>query len=107
MEILLAEHDPATVGYWHDTVHAEVMHRLGLVDREAWLARYGSRTVGSHLHDVDGVTDHRAPGEGDAEWDHLARDLPPSALRVFEVNQHRPDEAVEHGIRLLTERRVL
>ncbi len=107
LEILLAEHDPATVGYWHDTGHAEVMHRLGLVDREAWLARYGSRTVGSHLHDVDGVTDHRAPGEGDAEWDHLARDLPPSALRVFEVNQHRPDEAVEHGIRLLTERRVL
>ncbi len=98
---LLLEHEPSVVGYWHDTGHAEVMHRLGLCDRDTWLARLGPRTVGAHLHDVQGAIDHRAPGEGDAAWEGIARDLPHTALRVFEIDQRRSEEAVRASIGVL------
>ena len=51
---LLADHDPAVVGYWHDVGHVEVHHRLGLTDRGTWFDLLGDRIVGVHLHDVRG-----------------------------------------------------
>lgn len=99
--MLLLEHGPEAVGYWHDTGHAEVMHRLGMVERGDWLRRLGSRTVGTHINDVDVVTDHRAPGEGTSPWDELLAGLPDTAIRVFEINQHRPDEALRRGLEVI------
>lgn len=99
--MLLLEHGPEAVGYWHDTGHAEVMHRLGLVERGEWLRRLGPRTVGTHINDVDGVTDHRAPGEGTSPWDALLAGLPDAAIRVFEINQHRPGEALRRGLEVI------
>jgi sugar phosphate isomerase/epimerase len=95
------------VGYWHDVGHAEVQWRLGYVDKRAWLDALAPRTLGCHLHDVDGIGDHRAPGRGDVEWEYLARGLPAGALRVFEINQHQPDEAVAGAIAFLRERGVV
>ena len=63
--------------------------------------------VVSHLHDVDGIGDHRAPGHGDVEWGYIAAGLPPSALRVFEINQHQPADAVAGAIPFLRERGVV
>ena len=100
-ELLLADYEPGVAGYWHDVGHAEVMHRLGLGNREAWLDRLGPRTVGCHLHDVEGIGDHRAPGEGDVSWEYIARGLPAGALRVFEINQRRSDAAVRNALHLL------
>jgi sugar phosphate isomerase/epimerase len=104
---LLAPYPPELVGYWHDVGHAEVLHRLGLIDRERWLRELGSRAIGSHLHDVDGIGDHRAPGRGDVQWDYIARGLPPGALRVFEIDQRQPDDAVAAAIGYLRERGVV
>lgn len=104
---LLAEHPRDVVGYWHDVGHAEVLHRLGLADASAWLPALRERTLGVHLHDVDGIGDHRAPGRGDVEWEHVARELPADALRVFEIDQHQPDEAVAGAIDFLRARRVV
>lgn len=104
---LLAPYPPEVAGYWHDVGHAEVQARLGYVDKRAWLDALGPRTLGAHLHDVDGIGDHRAPGHGDVEWDYIARGLPASALRVFEINQHEPDEAVAGAISFLRERGVV
>ena len=104
---LLAAYPPELVGHWHDVGHAEVLHRLGLIDRERWLRELGPRTVGSHLHDVDGIGDHRAPGRGDVQWDYIARGLPPAALRVFEIDQRQPDDALAAAIGYLRERGVV
>src|SRR5206468_2744054 len=60
--------DLERAGYWHDVGHAEVLHRLGLVDRHAWLSCNADRCVGAHVHDVRGIGDHRAPGDGDVSW---------------------------------------
>jgi len=62
---LLAPYPTAVAGYWHDVGHAEVLHRLGLVDRSAWFDLLGGRLIGVHLQDVRGLVDHRAPGRGD------------------------------------------
>ncbi len=104
---LLGEYPAGLVGYWHDVGHAEVQARLGYVDKHAWLDALGPRALGTHLHDVDGIGDHRAPGRGDVEWDYIARGLPASALRVFEINQLEPDEAVAGAIAFLRERGVV
>lgn len=104
---LMADYPPEQVGYWHDVGHAEVQWRLGFVDKRAWLDALGPRTIGTHLHDVDGIGDHRAPGRGDVEWDYIAAGLPKDALRVFEINQRQPDEAVAGAIAFLRDRGVV
>ena len=104
---LLAGIAPEVVGYWHDVGHAEVQWRLGLVDKRLWLDTNGPRCIGSHLHDVDGIGDHRAPGHGDVEWDYIAAGLPAAALRVFEINQSQPAEAVAAAIPFLRARGVI
>jgi sugar phosphate isomerase/epimerase len=104
---LLADLPADVAGYWHDVGHAEVQWRLGLVDKRAWLDANGGRCIGSHLHDVDGIGDHRAPGHGDVEWDYIAAGLPAGALRVFEINQSQPAEAVAGAIGFLRARGVV
>jgi len=104
---LLAEYPPSLVGYWHDVGHAEVLGRLGLVDKYRWLRELGHRCLGAHLHDVDGLADHRPPGGGDVDWAYVAQGLPPQAPRVFEINQKTPEEQVAASIGFLRERGVL
>ena len=104
---LFADYAPEVAGYWHDVGHAEVQSRLGLVDKKLWLDTNGPRCIGSHLHDVIGLADHRAPGNGDVEWEYIARGLPATALRVFEINQSQSAEAVGAAIAFLRERGVV
>jgi sugar phosphate isomerase/epimerase len=104
---LLADYAPDVAGYWHDVGHAEVQARLGYVDKREWLEKLGARTIGCHLHDVDGIGDHRAPGNGDVDWTYLAAGIPPGALRVFEINQHEPEEALAGAIAYLREHGVV
>src|SRR3990172_6294109 len=84
----LIEELPAGVGgYWHDVGHAEVQWRLGLVDKHLWLDTNGPRCIGCHLHDVTGLADHRAPGNGDVDWTYIRDGIPAGALPLLEVNQ--------------------
>jgi sugar phosphate isomerase/epimerase len=104
---LLADYPPTVVGYWHDMGHAEVLDRLELVDKHRWLTELGDRCLGVHLHDVVGLKDHQTPGQGDADWEYVARYLPPTALRVCEINQHTPEEQVATAIPYLREQGIL
>jgi sugar phosphate isomerase/epimerase len=104
---LLADYDNTIAGHWHDVGHAEVQARLGMIDRGAWFPKLTSRTIGSHLHDVDGLLDHRAPGNGDVDWGYIAAGLPSAALRVFEIDQRQSDDAVSKSIDFLRERNVV
>lgn len=106
-EMLLADYSTDVAGYWHDVGHAEVQWRLGLVDKRLWLNTNGVRTIGTHLHDVTGLADHRAPGHGDVEWDYVRDGLPATAMRVFEINQSQPADAVRAAIPFLRERGVI
>jgi len=95
------------VGSWLDIGHAEVLDRLGLEYHHRWLNELASRCIGSHVHDVDGLADHRAPGHGTADWEHYAAMLPPDIPRVFEINQKAPEDQVAAAIPFLRDRGVL
>lgn len=81
-------------GYWHDVGHAEVLHRLGFIDRGTWLDAHAQRCIGAHLHDVAGIGDHRTPGDGDVSWDYVIAGVRHLPRYTLEINQHQPDERV-------------
>ncbi len=92
------------VGYVHDVGHAEVQHRLGVIDRSAWWDLAGPRLVQLHLHDVRGLLDHRAPGNGDVDWAWLAARIAeanPRAQRTLEIDQVEPDEDLARAVQVL------
>ena len=101
MTELLAPYPRELAGYWHDVGHAEVQHRLGLTHMDAWFDELGERLLGTHLHDVQRLKDHRAPGNGDVDFEALAKRLPASAARTFEVDQHESDTDLEASLDLL------
>jgi sugar phosphate isomerase/epimerase len=101
MQILLADYPPAVAGFWLDVGHAEVLDRLGFLPHTRWLDEVGSRCVGTHVHDVDGLADHRAPGFGTADWPHYAAKLPPHIPRVNEINQRQDEDRVGGAIAYL------
>ena len=92
---------PEQAGYWHDTGHAEVLHRLGFLDRHAWLDHWSSRCIGAHLHDVSGIGDHRSPGDGDVDWGYIVAGVGHLAAFTLEINQHQPDERVAGAVAFL------
>jgi len=98
---LLAPYPPHVAGYWHDVGHAEVLHRIGLVERSSWFDLLGDRVLGTHLSDVAGLRDHRAPGNGDVDYRWLAARIPAGATRTLEIDQREPDEAVGRTLDVL------
>ncbi len=104
---LLLPYANREAGFIYDTGHCEVQARLGMIDRAGWFPALTPRTIGAHLHDVSGILDHRAPGNGTLDWAYVAAALPPAALRVLEIDQHEPDGLVGEGIEFLRQRGVL
>ena len=100
-EVLLEGFSLDEAGYWHDVGHAEVLHRLGFNDRDTWLDTLSDRCIGAHLHDVSGIGDHRAPGDGDVDWRYLTAGLRHLPKYTLEINQHQPDEQVRGAIGFL------
>lgn len=89
------------IGYWHDVGHAEILGELGFYSQREWLERFGSRMIGIHLHDCDGLTDHIAPGLGSIDWPLVAEHTPSSALRTFEVRGFTTPEQLRSAQDLL------
>ncbi len=95
---ILAWFPENTVGYWHDTGHAQAQANLGFAPHADWLRAYATRIVGLHLHDAVGVNNHCAPGVGNVDWVGLAALVPPHAIRTLEVDSTVSAEAVRAGV---------
>lgn len=85
---LLASLPPdAPVGYWHDTGHAHIKERLGMLDHRAHLARNAARLVGFHLHDVSAAgLDHQAIGAGTIDFRMVSEFWRPEHQLVLEFS---------------------
>jgi len=87
--------DDPCLGYWHDTGHAEIKRRLGLLDSRAHLESLADRLVGFHLHDVDDSgRDHRPVGSGSVDFKEIAHFVRPGQLFVLEPSPRLDAEEV-------------
>jgi sugar phosphate isomerase/epimerase len=92
---------PEQIGYWHDVGHAQKLEHLGFYSQREWLTRFADRMIGVHLHDIDGLTDHIAPGLGSVDWPLVSRFIPPTAIRTFEVRGFTTAEQISAAQDLL------
>lgn len=108
-EVLFSIYPKNLVGYLHDVGHAEVQHRLGLIDRQSWWSieeefSPGKSLVGLHIHDVDGLQDHVAPGAGSVDFDWLRNQIikhNKHASITFEIDQRQSPNQVQEGLKIV------
>ena len=98
---LLSGAETNSVGYWHDVGHVEVQQRLGFTPHKEWLLRFNDRMIGIHLHDVIGLSDHRAPGKGNVNWGMIAKHLPQGVIRTCEIGEWNEEEHIREAIPFL------
>lgn len=90
--IILKEFAGSTVGYWHDTGHAQILSILGLAPKqEDCLQHYHQSLTGFHLHDVIGCQDHLAPSKGNLSFSFIKEYSTTETLKVIEA--HHPATA--------------
>jgi sugar phosphate isomerase/epimerase len=86
-ELLSGMPPPASVGYWHDTGHADLKERMGLISHRAQLEANASRLLGFHLHDVSADEhDHQAIGSGAIDFAMVSQFWRPEHLFVIELS---------------------
>ncbi len=101
MEELLQLADPSRLGFIYDVGHAQALCQLGFFPAEEWLNRYSDRILGTHLHDVIGLTDHLAPGLGEIDFKTLSYRLPEDSFRTLELLPGNTLAQVKDGIKYL------
>jgi sugar phosphate isomerase/epimerase len=107
MAELLDEVSEGVVGYWHDVGHAEVQQQLEFSLHEEWLLRLKDRMVGIHLHDIRGISDHHAPGQGSMNWEMIASYLTQGTIRVCEIGEWNDEEQMQGVVRFLRRKGIL
>ena len=92
----LREFNRPSVGYWHDTGHAQIKENLGFIQHAMHLESLASRLIGFHVHDVQFPgRDHREPGSGMIDFAALKPWVKPEHTKVFELSPSlSPDEAL-------------
>ncbi len=103
LDALLGLAGPDRLGFVYDVGHDQTLFRLGFYPQNAWLERFGTRIVGTHLHDVIGTTDHYAPGLGEVDFDRVAAYLPEKAFRTCEFQEFNTPEQLRSGLRFLAD----
>ena len=89
------------IRYWHDVGHAKVQENIGISSQRDLLEAYSEEMIGIHLHDVRGLDDHLAPGQGEMEFSDLRVFLRPSIIPVLEVHAKAKRKALLEGIRFV------
>jgi FMN phosphatase YigB (HAD superfamily)/sugar phosphate isomerase/epimerase len=95
--------DQDRLGFIYDVGHAQTLDQLGFYPHEEWLKRYANRIIGSHLHDVIGISDHRAPGLGEVDFRKVAAYLPKEAFRTLEIMSFNTPEQIKAGMKILVD----
>ncbi len=68
-----------------------------------FLAEFGDKTLGLHLHDVKGLEDHFAPFTGEVDWSELLKAAPKEALMVIEAHSKVSQRELEKSFTRLPE----
>jgi Sugar phosphate isomerases/epimerases len=91
----------ASCGYWHDTGHADIKEKMGVINHRLQLDLMKGRTLGFHLHDVNEEgDDHQPIGTGRIDFRMVREFWQPEQVLVLELS---PRVAVD-GVRASKER---
>jgi sugar phosphate isomerase/epimerase len=77
---------PSPAGYWHDTGHADLKEKVGLISHKGQLEANAGRLLGFHLHDVKDDHDHQAIGTGGIDFEMVRTFFKPEHLFVIELS---------------------
>lgn len=98
---LLDDYDTG-LARWHDTGHAQLRQKLGLVAPIIWLRKHKERLAGMHLHDLTGVfKDHIMPPKGEVDFVRLAEFIRPRMPLVLEPAQGTDANDIKEGVAFL------
>lgn len=101
MQILLDHFKDDSIGYWHDTGHAQIFQNIGMFDHRDYLERYASRMIGVHLHDITGPHDHRAPLQGTFDFSVLKPYIKKETLLILEPHYPATPKEITKGAKYL------
>ena len=103
METFLQLCDEPWLGFQYDVGHAHNLEVLGMVGKGEWLRRFHHRLIGMHLHDVNGLQDHLAPGMGEVDFSSFSPYLADGVLRTLEVSPDCTTDQISHGLEVLVD----
>lgn len=90
--------DQESFGYWHDTGHAQLKERMGLLDHREHLEKLRPYLIGFHLHDVsESNRDHMIPGTGVIDWSILADLIQPDDTVILELSPRLKSDEIRQG----------
>lgn len=77
----------SSIGYWHDSGHAQIKAQQGLLDPKKHLEKVASYTVGYHLHDTTQAgLDHQTIGSGRVDFQLIRGYIQPHHAVVLELS---------------------
>ena len=91
-KIILQEFKGSNIRYWYDIGHAVVQERLGICSQKDLIINFSNAMIGVHIHDVKGIEDHLAPGEGELDLSNMLRDIKKEVIKVLEVHKKAKKE---------------
>jgi sugar phosphate isomerase/epimerase len=89
------------VSYWHDVGHAAIQEALCICSQSELLASYAEHLAGIHLHDVNGLEDHLAPGKGNVDFGEILETVPPEAIKILELHPKVKEKDLRTGLDIL------
>lgn len=101
MEIIFETFPHPAIYYWHDVGHAQVYENLGLFKHKMILDKFSQRMVGIHLHDIEGIDDHRAPLKGKFDFTLLKPYINRTTLCVLEPHYPATGAEITRGRKYL------
>jgi len=99
--LILREFKGGNIRYWHDVGHARVQENLGRNSQRELLEAYSREMIGIHFHDVRGLDDHLAPGQGEIDFNEIKPFMKSSIIKILEVHPKVSREELLEGIRLV------
>ncbi|MBW1828029.1 MAG: sugar phosphate isomerase/epimerase [Deltaproteobacteria bacterium] len=94
---ILKEFKGSRLRYWHDVGHAQVHENIGICKQKDLLDAYSGEMLGIHLHDIQGLDDHFAPGQGEMDFNEIRPFLRQDVIKIMEINSEVEREALAAG----------